>query len=835
MRVRVGPRRAPIPACEPAFEPDQNTTMKPSSSPADWTPDSPELTTFALKDGPFDPAVPGWAERRADVEQVVAGSPALRAEIGEIRRLADNIEVDLAREPVHRLSSDRRQSVLAYARNPGRGLPRRSSDEASASGGSAWHRFWSGLTRPTMGFGLAAATALSIALALWNPWRRPAPDASAPMQVAKAAVSNAPAKPKRPGRKAESEAAPREVVITGSFDSEPDVRSPKDPRPADRSVPSEEVERGESRLRWESTGVMLAGASGSAGSASPRSATVGGREAVSRQAPAANASAKSIGATVGTPGSTAVPLPPVSTQTPRSVAGAAAKARSAPAADPLAPDARPTAPRRQARTTREIPFQSAAAEPRSSFPLKPGDASYPEVRRELERGRWPSPDAVRLEELLNHFSYDYPTPSGSDPLSAHVEVADSPWSPDHRLVKIGLQARSAPPETRPPANLVVLVGLRPGSSARLSWAQRSLQALVETLDGRDSLALLLDGPRGGVVLPPTSGAERDTLSRGVAALRADGAPGGLDGLRRAYALAARRRGSEGVHRVIWVLDGEFSAEAGTREALAKLIGEQTEQGVVLTVLGLGTPPVSEPSRESWMPTPSGGVYASADGPAQTREALQREVNPMPTAAEDVKVDVRFNPARVDRWRLLGQEAPGTAPRSGNPDDPSGVRIESGEAVTALYEIVPTRPAGAPGAVPEEGAASAAGVRPDELLRLQVGYRTPPNGNGREASPTAVPSRSLELVVPDAARGIDAATADYKFAAAVVGYGLLLRDSPFKGDLTWDKVLALAEEGQGPDREGYRAEFLGLVRRARDLHESVSRVPDSGPAPVTPRP
>lgn len=867
--------------------------MKPSSKPSEWTPDSPDLTAFALKDGPFDPAVPGWAERRSEAEQAVVGSPELRAEIGEIRRLADEVEVDLSHEPIHRLSPDRRQTVLAYARNPGRGLPRRSSDDAPASEGSGWHRFWSGLTRPVMGFSLAAATALSIALALWNPWRRPASEAPVPVSVAKAPSSNAPARTKRPvpaddvGAKSSEveslEVKSPEVMPPGSLASQADAAgpatlrakglSPGDPRrdgqpeptavaPGSESespAPRVEVARGESRLRWPSDAARPAAAAGAAGSASARSAPVVGREASPPSTPAANGSAKKAStrntdAIASAPRNTASPiLPPVSAQMPRPTGVAAAKARpnpssnpsSNPSADPASAGSRAAVSRRQAQTPREIPFQSAAAVPRSSFPLEPADTSYPEVRRELEQGRLPSPDAVRLDELLNHFSYDYPSPSGSDPLSAHVEVADSPWSPDHRLVKIGLQARSVPPAARPPANLVVLVGLRPGSSARLSWAQRSLQALVETLDGRDSMALLLDGPRGGLILPPTPGGDRDRLSRGVAALRAEGAPTGLEGLRRAYAMAAQRRLPGGVDRVIWILDGEFSAEAGTRETLAKLIGDQTERGVLLTVLGLGASAVDpDPSQPPWMPTPAGGAYASAGSPAEAREALRRELHPSPIVAEGVQVDVRFNPARVDRWRLIGHESPESSAPSGGPGEPPGARVESGESVTALYEIVPTRPAD-PGTTPSGtnaslgnvsgiGASTRGGV-PEDLLRLEVGYRAPAPATGSAVPSPGPQARRFEVGVPDAGRGIDAATADYKFAAAVVGYGLLLRDSPFKGDLTWDKVLALAEEGQGPDREGYRAEFLDLVRRARDLSKAAGRGTGQPSGSVTPRP
>ena len=753
--------------------------MKPSSSPADWTPDSPELTAFALKDGPFDPAVPGWAERRAEAEQAVARSAALRAEIGEIRRLSDDVETDLAREPIHRLGSDRRESVLAYARNPGRGLPRRSSEgsttEARSGGDSTWARFWSGLTRPAMGFGLAAATALSIALALWSPWSS-APRPAAPSQSRPAAVSNAaPATPERIAESAQAEGAGVAVGLPASASALP-------------PQPSEEPVRGEPQLRW---GLQRAA------SASPEPASV-----AAGSPPDPTSDPALLVAAVSSAGSS---VPPLAVTDAALANPARAKVAALPAAklDRAAP-APQTSARREARSTREIPFQSTATSPRSTVPLNPGKDSYPRVRKALEEGELPSPDAVRLEELLNYFSYTPPSNAGADPVTAHVEVADAPWSPDHRLVKIGVQARPQPPVVRPPANLVVLVGLRPGSSSRLAWAQRSLQTLIDSLGARDSLALLLDGPRNRLVLPPTSGADRAGLLRGISSLSAEGAPVGLDGLRKAYALAAQKARPGGIHRVIWILDGEFSAEPGTRDALAALIREQTEWGVLLSVLGFGSEPGSGPGAAPWVAAAPGGAYASVDSAAEAREALQRELRPVPTGVADgVEVEVRFNPDRVDQWRLLSQETRDPAAKSApSAVDPrgaaTGARMEAGQSVTALYELIPARSATAP-------------TGSNDLLQLEVGYR-PPSDADRQPPP----SRSLRVDVPDVRRSADAATADYKFAAAVVGYGLLLRDSPFKGDLTWEKVLTLAEEGQGPDPEGYRAEFLSLVRRARSL-------------------
>lgn len=896
--------------------------MKPSSnpSPSDWTPDSPEFTAFALKDGPFDPSVPGRAERRAEAEQVIAKSAALRSEIGEIRRVADDVETDLAHEPIHRLSTERRESVLAYARNPGRGLPRRSTEDIPAAGRGGWHRFWSAVTRPAMGFSLAAATALSIALALWNPWSsRPAsgpsdPSGTAPAARARAAAKVAPSDPSADPSAAlsagdalppESRTEPPVTVVAsvspkvdgGSGDTlagipirgsvprvdraagsgvrpgvPPSAASAASPRPP-QDGPSGEVVRGEPQLRWERPGQEPAAAPAAPRKTATATAAGSGREAgppasqtadrpmaqsfPGRRPADPSAAGSSASAVPARPGSAAgVPVGVgggVGTGVP--IGPASATARTAVAGDP-APirESSPVPSRREvARTTREFPFQSAATQPRSTFPLKPGDDSYPEVRQALEAGRLPAPDSVRLEELLNHFAYDHPVASGAEALSARVEVADSPWNPDHRLVKIGLQARPSDPAVRPPANLVVLVGLRPGSEARLAWAQRSLQAVVDALDARDSLALLVDGPRGRVILPPTSGRERDRLVRGVSGLLPEGAPQGLDGLRRAYALASQRHVTGGTSRVVWILDGEFSAEAGTRGALADLIREQTEWGVFLTVLGLGPGTSAPPAGRPWMPTPAGGSYAAAAGPAEARAALRRELHPAASpVADDVTVDVRFNPDRVDRWRLIGQEATGPGPQRGAPADRAGVRLDPGDSVTALYEIVPARPErpGGPGA----SAASTAGSGPGgadpgskgleahagagELLSLQVGFRPPagdPAGAPRPGDPKASgdpAARSLRVDVPDASRPVDAATADYKFAAAVVGYGLLLRDSPYKGDLTWDKVLALAEEGQGPDREGYRMEFLQLVRRAQALHGAAPSVPG---APVRPRP
>ena len=771
--------------------------MKSSPSPADWTPDSPELTAFALKDGPFDPSVPGWAERRAAAEQAVARSAPLRAEIGDIRRVADDVETDLTHEGIHRLSTDRREAVLAYARNPGRGLPRRSSAGSSPDGDSSWHRFWSVVTRPAMGYSLAAATALSIGLALWSAW--PSGSRPSPAVAALSGVSNAPAKdsPSISASRPTPMAAPTETAAAAA-----DIPPIAQPR--------EEILRGEPQLEWGSPGRSPGSSIASVASAEPELTDSPGSVARFKQYGLA-ASADSANAPSGAATPAALPAA-------ASAAGLAKKPRVH-QSTPLTPttQAKTPIPRPRAQTTREIPFQSAATTPRSTFPLNPGNTSYPQVRKALQEGQLPSPDAVRLEELLNYFSYDYPAPSGSDPVSAQVEVADSPWSPDHRLVKIGLQARPAQTVGRPRANLVVLVGLSPGSSARLVWAQRSLQSLIEALDGRDSLALLLDGPQGRVILPPTAAADRASLIRGVGTLRAEGAPRGLEGLRRAYALADQHHVPGGINRVVWIVDGEFSAEAGTREALATLIREQTEWGGFLSVLGLGAEVPPEPSGAPWMPTPAGGSYASAATPAEALAVLRREVQPTPTAvAENVTVDVRFNPARVDQWRLLSQESRESAAAPKTSPTHSGTQMEAGRSVTALYEIVPTRPTDRPR--PGSGSESAApGDSSGDLLNLEVGYRSPANGRAQDPAQNT-PSRSLQVGVPDVSRSSDAATADYKFAAAVVGYGLMLRDSPFKGDLTWEKVQILAEEGQGPDREGYRAEFLQLVRQARALQD-----------------
>ena len=780
--------------------------MKSSSSPADWTPDSPELTDFALKDGPYEQSVPGWAERRAAAEKVVARSAALRAEVGEIRRLADRVETDLAQEAIHRLSLDRRQAVLAYARNPERGLPRRFAEGLYSNADSPWRRFWSVLTRPAMGLGLAAATALSIALALWSPWK----SASVPggSVAAHSTVSNAPVR-----------------MLESTPEASNQLEQPWGAEVATEAVPEspiqEDIQRGDPQLRWDHSGrnpvALGAPVSGDA---------PGGTTAALAQAQGSAVSDSARSSDV------ASFAPKDSKESPRWLGQAKAKASplvpnavaAAETREPVASSTKAPSPRRQAQTTREIPFQSAATSPLSSFPLKPGNTSYPQVRKAIQEGQLPSPDAVRLDELLNYFSYNQPAPAGSDPVSAHVEVADSPWSPDHRLVKIGVQARPMRPVGRPAANIVVLVSLSPGSAARLSWAQRSLQSLFETLNDRDSVALLIDGPRGRVLLPPTSAGDQDRLSRSLGLLRAEGAPRGLEGLRRAYALAAQHLVRDGINRVIWILDGEFSAEVGTREELAALIREQTEWGVLLSVLGFGSDTVADPNATPWVPTPSGETYASVASPAEARAALQRELLPDPTtAAEDVTVDVRFNPDRVDRWRLLSQESRDPSPKRAasktNAAAQKGTPMEAGQSVTALYEVVPNRSGSRPESAADKASAAVASPSND-LLSLQVGYRSPAGGAVQNTT-TNKPARSLQVGVPDVHRSADAATADYKFAAAVVGYGLLLRDSPYKGDLTWEKVQSLAEEGQGPDREGYRMEFLQLVRQARALNDSAS--------------
>ena len=465
------------------------------------------------------------------------------------------------------------------------------------------------------------------------------------------------------------------------------------------------------------------------------------------------------------------------------------------------------------------PFKDVTAAPLSTFGMDVDTGSYANLRRFLRGGSLPPPDAVRLEELINYFHYDYPPPHGDDPFSATVEIATCPWDETHKLARVGIRAKDLAKGERPRANLVFLLDVSGSMEPenKLPLVKRSMRLLLDKLTPRDTVGIVTYAGDAKVALEPVTITPdgRQRVTDVLEGLRAGSGTHGSAGIQNAYAMATNHFVKEGVNRVILCTDGDFNIGITDRDELLNLITQEAKSGVFLSVLGFGMDNLKDVTMET-LADKGNGNYAYIDSFSEARKVLVEQLDgTLVTVAKDAKVQVEFNPARVASYRLLGYEKRLLRDRDFNDDTKDAGEVGAGHRVTVLYEIVPTGPnlAGVDPLRYGEKKTTLGGnteplkpVHTDELLNLKLRYKQP---DGEK-------SRLIEQPVKDAGREFAQAGADFKFAAAVAGYGMLLRNSPHKGDLTWEKVLRLAEQGLGEDREGYRAEFVDLARTAQKL-------------------
>lgn len=470
----------------------------------------------------------------------------------------------------------------------------------------------------------------------------------------------------------------------------------------------------------------------------------------------------------------------------------------------------------------ENPFRPVDQAPLSTFGMDVDTASYANARRFLREGSLPPPDAVRLEEFINYFPYDLPSAKGSDPFGVVVEIAECPWNQAHRLVRVGLRARDLPRGERPHANLVFLVDVSGSMQPenKLPLVKKSLRLLVDQLTPRDTVALVTYAGEAGVALNPTSGSEKSKIIEAIDRLAAGGSTHGSAGIQTAYDLARKSFVKEGVNRVLLCTDGDFNVGTTSHEGLLALITEQARSGVFLSVLGYGMGNYQDATTEL-LADKGNGNYAYIDSFSEARKVLREQLQAtLVTVAKDAKIQIEFNPAKVASWRLLGYENRVLADRDFKDDQKDAGDVGAGQSVTALYELVPAGPqlAGA-GPLryqrPAEASSpdrSAAGIKTgmaefrDELLFLKV----------RHKLPDAATSTEWTVAVKDDDRAWSRASDDFQFSAAVAGFGLRLRNSAHGGAVSYELIQRLAQEGLGSDRDGYRAEFIDLVRQAQRL-------------------
>jgi Ca-activated chloride channel family protein len=460
----------------------------------------------------------------------------------------------------------------------------------------------------------------------------------------------------------------------------------------------------------------------------------------------------------------------------------------------------------------ENPFLDAARAPLSTFSIDVDTASYSNTRRFLKDGQLPPKDAVRIEELVNYFSYDYPQPVGDAPFSVTAEVSEAPWNPAHRLVHIGLQGKRIPLENLPPANLVFLVDVS-GSmndARKLPLLKSAMKVLVEQLSARDRVAIVVYAGNSGLVLPPTAGDRKGEILSALDRLEAGGSTNGGEGIRLAYKVAQESFIKGGSNRVILATDGDFNVGVTSEGDLVRLIEEKRRSGVFLSVLGFGTGNVKDSTMEQ-LADKGNGNYAYIDTQEEARKVLGQQVGgTLFTIAKDVKVQVEFNPKQAAAYRLIGYENRLLRDRDFNDDAKDAGEIGAGHTVTALYEVVPYGQKWEnPGVDPlkyQQPTAPNEMAGSDELLTVKLRYK----------EPTEERSKLLNIGVADRRANLAAASENFRFASAVAAFGMLLRDSRYKADASYKQVLELARASTGGDRQGYRSEFVQLVETARLL-------------------
>lgn len=485
---------------------------------------------------------------------------------------------------------------------------------------------------------------------------------------------------------------------------------------------------------------------------------------------------------------------------------------------------------------RENDFQRVATSPLSTFSIDVDRASYANVRRFIQSGERPPVDAVRIEEMINYFPYDWTrrrnaggqaatSVFGEHPFAVTTEVWNAPWKPEHRLVRIGLHARAVETAHLPPSNLVFLLDVS-GSMAspnKLPLLKKAFALLVEQLRPSDRVAIAVYAGAAGLALPSTPGNKRGEILAALEDLRAGGSTAGGEGIRLAYDVARKHFVEGGNNRVILATDGDFNVGASSDAEMVRLIEKQRDDGVFLTVLGFGTGNLKDSKMEQ-IADHGNGAYHYVDNLLEARKVLVEEMGgTLLTLAKDVKLQVEFNPAQAAGYRLIGYENRLLDDEDFADDTKDAGELGAGHTVVALYEVVP---AGMD--VPRGGSAEPLRYRPEREPGEPQGAAQP--GSGDESVPTAFAGELMYVKVrykePDEttskllARPVDAQagspSADFRFAAAVAGFGMLLRESPHAANYTLDDVIRLAGRSKGDDERGYRGEFVRLAETVRDL-------------------
>jgi Ca-activated chloride channel family protein len=439
----------------------------------------------------------------------------------------------------------------------------------------------------------------------------------------------------------------------------------------------------------------------------------------------------------------------------------------------------------------ESDFTETAKHAISTFSIDVDTASYSIVRRILAGGQLPQRDAVRVEEMVNYFTYSYPEPENGAPFSVTTEVAGAPWNPAHRLLRIGIRGTSLAPWQTKPCNLVFLIDTSGSMSIprSLPLLKKAFRLLVEQLRAEDRVAIVSYAGAAGLVLPSTSGAEKDRILEAIEALDSGGSTAGGAGIELAYKIAKENFIPDAVNRVILATDGDFNVGVSDEVGLENLITEKRKEDIELSVIGVGEGNVQD-AKMKLLADKGNGNYAYVDDLLEARKVFVQQIGgTLVTIAKDVKLQLELDPRQVASFRQIGYESRQLDDRDFADDTKDAGELGSGHTVTALYELVP-----------------APGASSGPIAKLQLRFK----------KPHGLASDVLAVDIRDEGRSAFEASTDLKFASAVAEFAMLLRDSKNKGASTWDDALRLAGQGRGEDVNGYRGEFVNLLTKAKEL-------------------
>ncbi len=461
-------------------------------------------------------------------------------------------------------------------------------------------------------------------------------------------------------------------------------------------------------------------------------------------------------------------------------------------------------------------FKSAKDDPLSTFSIDVDAASYSNMRRFVNQGQLPPADAIRTEELVNYFSYDYAKPTGSDPVKITAEVGECPWNTKHRLVRIGLKAKEIAGNNLPASNLVFLIDVS-GSMygpTRLELVKSSLKLLVNNLREKDKVSIVVYAGSAGEVLPATSGSDKQKIREALDRLTAGGSTAGGAGIQLAYKSARKNFIQGGNNRVILCTDGDFNVGVSSKEGLESLIEQERKSGVFLTVLGYGMGNYKD-NRMQVLAEKGNGNHAYIDNLQEANKVLVTEFGgTICTVAKDVKLQIEFNPAYAQAYRLIGYESRLLNKEDFNDDTKDAGEMGAGHCVTAFYEVIPVGVESNYGSVddlkyqPSDKKVWKALGSSKELLTVKIRYKKPDEDISQKIELPLIDNKKNEV------------SSDFRFASAVAMFGQFLRNSDFKADASYDKVIRLAKTALDNDEQGYRREFVRLVESVKGIEKDL---------------